>query len=214
PPEGAKVVAYLLDAQTINIKNLITQASTTVSHDAKVDWLELNGRADLLLFRDRRRHLHLFSLATQSRSTLLSYCTYVQWVPDSDVVAAQSRGSLCVWYNIRCSTLSSAAEAGGCTTHDIKGEVVDIERGEGRTEVVVNEGYREATYALDEALIRFGGALDDGHFDQAVAILEPLEMTPESEGMWQQLGRVALEQGEILVAGRCAAALGDVCRAR
>jgi hypothetical protein len=49
--EDNKKVAFLLDAQTICIKDLITQASTTVSHDAKIDWLELNGRATLLLFR-------------------------------------------------------------------------------------------------------------------------------------------------------------------
>lgn len=32
--------------------------------------------------------------------------------------------------------------------------------------------------------------------------------------MWQQLGSVALEEGDISTAERCAAALGDVSRAR
>lgn len=32
--------------------------------------------------------------------------------------------------------------------------------------------------------------------------------------MWQQLGTVALEEGDINIAERCAAALGDVSRAR
>lgn len=45
--------------------------------------------------------------------------------------------------------------------------------------MIVNEGYREASYVLDEALIRFGGALDDGEYTLAVSILEPLEVTPE-----------------------------------
>lgn len=45
--------------------------------------------------------------------------------------------------------------------------------------MIVNEGYREASYVLDEALIRFGTALDDGEYDLAVSILEPLEVTPE-----------------------------------
>lgn len=43
------------------------------------------------------------------RGTLLSYCTYVQWVPDSDVVVAQNRGSLCVWYNIHAPDQASKA---------------------------------------------------------------------------------------------------------
>lgn len=51
---GACFLATL--AQT---KDLITNATSSVSHDSKVDWLELNSRADLLLFRDRRRRLHL-----------------------------------------------------------------------------------------------------------------------------------------------------------
>lgn len=65
------------------------------------------------------------------------------------------------------------------TTHQIKGDVYEIERLNGCTEVIVNEGYREASYVLDEALIRFGGALDDGEYAMAVSILEPLEVTPE-----------------------------------
>lgn len=66
-------------------------------------WLlvqELNSRGSHLLFRDKAHQLHLFNLATQQRSSLLSFCQYVQWVPGSDVVVAQSRNKLCVWYNI------------------------------------------------------------------------------------------------------------------
>ena len=31
---------------------------------------------------------------------MLDYCQFVQWVPQSDVVVAQNREYLCVWYNI------------------------------------------------------------------------------------------------------------------
>jgi intraflagellar transport protein 172 len=95
-----KKVAFLLDAQTVSVKDLVSQNSTTISHDSKIDWLELNGRANLLLFRDKRRFLHLYNIETQTRSQLLNFCTYVQWVPGSDVVVAQNRSNLCVWYNI------------------------------------------------------------------------------------------------------------------
>lgn len=44
--------------------------------------------------------LHLFDIETQTRTTLLNYCNYVQWVPGSDVVVSQNRNNLCVWYNI------------------------------------------------------------------------------------------------------------------
>lgn len=31
---------------------------------------------------------------------ILNFCSYVQWVPGSDVLVAQNRNNLCVWYNI------------------------------------------------------------------------------------------------------------------
>lgn len=61
---------------------------------------ELNQRGSHLLFRDKARRLHLFDVATQERCPLLGFCQYVQWVPGSDCVVAQSRGDLCVWYGV------------------------------------------------------------------------------------------------------------------
>lgn len=201
-----KKVAYLLDLQTIAIKDLHLQVSSTVNHDARIDWLELNSRGNLLLFRDKRRQLHLFDLDAQKRSTLLHYCNYVQWVPESDVVVAQNRGNLSVWYNIRAPDKA--------TIYQIKGDVEQIERGNGRTEVIVDEGMNTASYQLDESLISFGTALDDQALVAAMAILEPLELTPETEAMWSQLSEAALAANDHRIAERCAAALGDVARSR
>jgi intraflagellar transport protein 172 len=41
---------------------------------------------------------------------------------------------------------------------------VDLERNEGKTDVVVNEGVTTVSYTLDEGLIEFGTAIDDGDF--------------------------------------------------
>jgi intraflagellar transport protein 172 len=59
-----------------------------INHDSKIDFLELNARANKLLFRDKRRQLYLYNLKTQVKNTLLNYCNYAQWVPDSEVVVA------------------------------------------------------------------------------------------------------------------------------
>jgi intraflagellar transport protein 172 len=61
---------------------------------------EMNSAGSHLLFRDKKRHLHLYDIAKQERSTLLNYTQYVQWVPDSDVVVAQSRQELCIWCGV------------------------------------------------------------------------------------------------------------------
>ena len=44
--------------------------------------------------------LHLYDIKSGMKSTVLSFCSYVQWVPGSDVVVAQNRGNLCIWYSI------------------------------------------------------------------------------------------------------------------
>ncbi|KAA0161786.1 hypothetical protein FNF31_03572 [Cafeteria roenbergensis] len=206
PPENKKI-AFLLDEQTVRVLDLTSNTIlATVSHDCRIDWLELNGRGNLLLFRDRRHKLVLHDIFAGKSSTLLSHCSYVQWVPESDVVVAQSRSSLCVWYNI--------AAPDKVTSYDIKGDVEDIERADGRTEVVVDEGLNTASYLLDEGLIAFGTAIDDRDHDGAMDILEGLELSSETEAMWRRLGDATLEAGHLLIAQRCAAAVGDIARAR
>ena len=202
-----KKVAYLLDLQTIRITDLVTGITeATITHEAKVDWMEMNGRATKLLFRDKRRALHLYDIATQTRSTLLSFSSYVQWVPNSDVVVAQNRGNLCVWYHI-----DSPAKV---TVVPIRGDVEDIERTPGRTEVIVDEGMNTVSYDLNESLIAFGTAVDEGDLLGACTMLERLELTSETESMWEQLSQLALQREDLPTAERCFGAVGSVSKAR
>ena len=41
---------------------------------------------------------------------------------------------------------------------------MDLERSDGKTEVLVNEGVTTISYTLDEGLIEFRTAVDDGDF--------------------------------------------------
>ena len=52
------------------------------------------------MFRDKRSRLNLVDVETLEKTSVLNYCTFVQWVPSSDVVVAQSRDNMAVWYNI------------------------------------------------------------------------------------------------------------------
>ena len=45
-------------------------------------------------------------------------------------------------------------------------------------------------------------------------MLERLELTPETEAMWEQLSALALEREDILTAERCFGATGNVAKAR
>ncbi|CAK0863800.1 unnamed protein product, partial [Prorocentrum cordatum] len=203
-----KVIAYLLDLMTVRICDITTnQTLATVSHDNRIDWLELNpNTANKLIFRDKRRQLYLFDIETQQRTTLLNYCNYVQWVPESDVVVAQNRGQLCVWYSINAPDR--------VTLHEIKGDIEDIERANSRTCVIVDEGVNMVEYELDEGLISFGSCLEREQYAKAVDLLEELPLTPETEAMWRSLADATMEHYNLPVAERCYAVLGDVAKSR
>lgn len=73
-----KKLAYLMDAQTARVVDLATGETTAqLQHDARIDWLELNGRCNLLLFRDTRRRLYLYNIYKAERHALLTRCSYV-----------------------------------------------------------------------------------------------------------------------------------------
>lgn len=130
--EEIKRLACLMDLQTIRVVDLVSNDTlATIAHDYRIDWLELNAKGTHLLFRDKKHRLHLYDIRRQDRTTLLPMCGYVQWVPDSDVVVAQSRQNLVVWYSVHAPDKQKI--------FPIKGDVVDIERSPGRTEVLVQE---------------------------------------------------------------------------
>ena len=206
--QQTKIIAYLVDSMTVCILDLQfqhNQLQATINHDCKIDYLELNPGGTKLLFRDKRRQLHLYHIKDQRKQTLLNYCKFVQWVPSSDVVVAQNRGNLCVWYSIE--------EADKVSMFAIKGDVESIQRSKGKTEVMVEDGANTMAYALDSALIEFGSALKYDGLGRAIQILEPLELTPETEANWKTVAKLAIEQQNLAVAERCYAALGDISKA-
>lgn len=73
-----------MDLQTICLFDLQTSSILSqINHDSKIDYLELNANANKLLFKDKRKQLYIYNLSTMSKSTLLPYCTFVKWVPES-----------------------------------------------------------------------------------------------------------------------------------
>ncbi len=117
--KGTKIIAYLLDLQTISLFDLQTSSIISqISHDSKIDYLELNSNANKLLFKDKRKQLYIYNLTTMTKSTLLPYCTFAKWVPESEVVVAQNRQNLNVWYSID--------HPEKVTIYNIKGEVEGI----------------------------------------------------------------------------------------
>ncbi|XP_073968518.1 intraflagellar transport protein Oseg2 isoform X1 [Rhodnius prolixus] len=202
--EENKKLAYLLDRKTICIVDLVYGMTILqLSHDSKIDWLELNETSHKLLFRDKKMRLSLLDTKSGERQVILSYCTYVQWVPGSDVVVAQSRNNACIWYNIDTPDR--------VTTFPVRGEIVDIVRENKKTEIISQEGTHQVGYELDEGLVEFGTAVHDSDFGRAILFLESLgSNNQDTEAMWHNLAEITLQLNNIRIALRCYAALGDI----
>lgn len=87
--------------KTICVVDLISQSVISqISHESKIDWLELSETAHKLLFRDKKMKLILVDVFSGKKQTLLGKVSFVQWVIASDVAVAQMDSNLAIWYNI------------------------------------------------------------------------------------------------------------------
>ena len=208
-----KIIAYLIDLNTIYVQGIVDQQNiATISHDSKIDFLELNKNGNKLIFRDRKKHLYLYYVFENKKVTLLNYCGFVQWIPNSEVLVAQERKNVCVWYNVD--------DPDKVKIIPVKGEVEEIRKIEGKTEVIVEEsgtgagGYGNTqTYLLDDGLIGFSTAVDDGDLNKAAKILENLEMSTEIETHWKTLAKLAIKSKNLTVAEKCYASIGSYSKA-
>ena len=201
-----KIIAYLIDLNTIYVQDLITQSLLiNLTHDSKIDFLELNKHGNKLIFRDRKGHLYLYYVFENKKVTLLDYCGFVQWVPNSEVLVAQERKNICVWYNVD--------DPDKIKIIPVKGEVDEIRRREGKTEVIVEEGNNTQTYLLDDGLIAFSTSIDENDLNKAVKILENLELNTEIETHWKTLAKLAISNKNLIIAQRCYAAVGSYSKA-
>lgn len=211
-----KIVSYLIDPFTIYIQDLITQnLIISISHESPIEFLDLNRNGTKLLFRDNKRHLYLYLLNENRKVTLLNFCGFVQWVPGAEVLVAQDRKNMIVWYNID--------DLDNFKTISIKGDIEEVKRLLDHTEVLVDECGESKIYLLDEKLIGLSTAIEIGDLNRAMAILENLSIcsnqgvpnangsstySTEADVYWKALARTALQKKNLLITQRCFAALG------
>lgn len=96
-----------MDMKTISVVDLISQSVIAqISHESKIDWLELSETAHKILFRDKKmrlvldvkfvssasaslhtsvskNRLILFDIGTSTKYNLMDKVSFVQWVPQS-----------------------------------------------------------------------------------------------------------------------------------
>ncbi len=89
----------------------------------------------------------------------------------------------------------------------------------GRTLVRIQDGNVVTETALDDQLIEFGTAIEDGDLIRALSYLERLDSMGKSDsagskGLWATLARIGLDRNELRIAARAYAALGDISKVR
>ena len=95
----------------------------------------------------------------------------------------------------------------------VKGDVEEIRKKEGKTEVIVEEAGagnnygNTQTYLLDDSLIAFSTAVDENNLNKAVKILENLEMKTGTH--WKTLAKLAIQNKNLMVAERYYSAIGS-----
>lgn len=120
-----------MDMKTICVVDLINESVIAqITHDSKIDWLELSETAQKLLYRDKKMRLTLYDISTTKKQTLLGKVSFVQWVIQSDVAVAQSDANLAIWYNIDMPE--------HVTLMPIRGEAIEVVREDVSTDLVVS----------------------------------------------------------------------------
>lgn len=157
---GAKVLAYLLDAKTIAVVDLISGVQiTSWSNDEQVEWLELNETGKRLLYKDKLYRLHLLNILNQDCSIILNFAQFVRWVPGSDVIVSQSKDKLYIWYNLAKPVIQDIG-------NEVQAEAIEIKRENGQTKVLFGNNSTEVV--LNEMLIEFDTALEDKDLRRSV----------------------------------------------
>ncbi|EAY11272.1 selective LIM binding factor, putative [Trichomonas vaginalis G3] len=204
---NAKILAYLVDSKTIRIIDVETQNTVgTVQIQSKIDWLELNVSGTMLLFRDSKRSLYLYNIVSRQLNGLINLCSYAQWVPEANVIVAQSKKSLYVYY--------SPSSPDEVRVSDIEGDVVDIQRSGTKTTVTIQNAGSCQNYPLDGSFIAFSAAMESKKLRESAQILMQMGDTCTARSLWEELAQAAMEDQNFMVAEISYSKLGDLSRAR
>ncbi|XP_072947774.1 intraflagellar transport protein 172 homolog [Epargyreus clarus] len=197
---GRRRLAYLLDRQTLAVVDLATGAQVGQWwHEARIDWLELNESAHLLLLRDTRRRLALLRLHSGEKEIIASGVSFVQWIENSDAVVAQTPTHLLIWYSAWEIDSVEMAECGG-------GVAVDV-----RENRVLLEGGQLPYVQLDEHRLAFNTGLRSGELSACASYLEGAAGA-DVTALWRRLADHALAADRLQLAAKCYREVGDEAR--
>ena len=226
--KSIKLIAYLIDPNTIYIHDLITQSIIiNYSNDCKIEYLEFGKSGNKLIFRDSSKKLNLLLLKNNINDnsnnninnnelyknvTILNICSFVQWVPNTEILVAQSHQDLFIWYNLD--------NYQNPQVKPINGIIDSIAKNKGKIEIYINDdpnnddnssinGGNNYKIYLDESLVNLSIALDDKELTKALMILENLPKNNEYKYYWKILSEISLEEKNLMIAQRCFAALGN-----
>ena len=225
--KSIKLIAYLIDPNTIYIHDLMTQSIIiNYTNEYKIEYLEFGKSGNKLIFRDSSKKLNLLLLKNNNNESInninnnelykniaiLNLCSFVQWVPNTEILVAQSHQDLFVWYNLD--------NYQNPQVKPINGIIDSIAKNKGKIEIYINDDPNNAEnnsinsgnnykIYLDENLVNLSIALDDKELKKALMILEYLPKNNEYKYYWKILSEISLEEKNLMIAQRCFAELGN-----
>ena len=229
--KSIKLIAYLIDPNTIYIHDLLSQSIIiNYTNDCKIEYLEFGKSGNKLIYSDTSKKLNLLLLKSNTNEntnyngnsnsnnepyksiTILNLCSFVQWVPNTEILVAQSHQDLFIWYNLD--------NYQNPQVKPINGIIDSIAKNKGKIEIYINDdpnndentsvnGGNNYKIYLDENLVNLSIALDDKELTKALMILENLPKNNEYKYYWKILSEISLEEKNLIIAQRCFAALGN-----
>lgn len=139
-----------MDAKSIAIVNLAlgNQICNWTSYE-RIEWLELSETGRKLIYKDKLHRLYLLDILRHESVLLSSFAQYVSWIPGSDVIIAQSKDNLYIWYDLVKPVIQNIGQ---------NVEAIGVKRENGQTKVLFTN---DLEINLDETLIEFDTALED-----------------------------------------------------
>ncbi|KAL3317647.1 hypothetical protein Ciccas_003697 [Cichlidogyrus casuarinus] len=203
-----RVLAYAIDPRTVGVWDLThNRMLHEYTHSREIDWLSLNSTGNKLIFRDKKVTAYLLDVQNGDAVKLVSQCSHIQWVPQADVIVAQSSGTIFIWYSTQSTAEPTRIPARGM-------QLI----GADQTNLILSDGVTNTFLPLDKRMIELNISLDSLTTDQVSLLVRELEEQSSTavagdSVFLEKVCSAALEQGNAALAQFASAKLGDYSKA-
>lgn len=228
-------LAYVYDSTNIIVINLKNETKVfSKNHSDKVIWLELSCTNKQLVFRDLQNKLYLANIAQteiidnsnerQSQSQkqqvklLLEDCIFAKWLFESNILIAQSKFNIFIWFDIDSNNKSFIIDSRSFNINN-SSPLIDLSclnktKTTTKIECPVKRSYptiikttcdqlilsNNYPIQLDRTKVKFYTEILSQRLDKAYEVLEREQDFKKTISLFHKLGWLSIEQGDCNIA--------------